>query len=106
MTTAVLHLTNGEQCRINVESGQSLMQAAKAANVPGIDADCGGSMVCGTCHVVVANAWLGKLPAPCGMEEAILEGVPEPHPRARLSCQIKMDDALDGIEVDVPAAQR
>ena len=106
MTTAVFLLTNGERCRINVEPGQSLMQAAKAANVPGIDADCGGSMVCGTCHVLVADAWLGKLPAPCGMEEAILEGVPEPHPRARLACQIKMNEALDGIAVDVPAAQR
>ena len=82
------------------------MQAAKTANVPGIDADCGGSMVCGTCHVIVSDAWLGKLPLPCEMEEAILEGVPEPHAHARLACQIKMNDTLDGIEVNVPATQR
>lgn len=106
MTSAKFHLAGGECRVIPAAAGQSLMEAAKAAGVPGIDADCGGSMVCGTCHVIVAPPWLARLPAPCDMEAMILDGVPEPHPQARLSCQIRMDEAVDGIEVTVPATQR
>jgi 2Fe-2S ferredoxin len=106
MSTAVFQLPDGEICRVEARPGQSLMQAAKTGGVPGIDADCGGSMVCGTCHVIVPQHWLDRLPAPSEMEAVVLEGVPESHPRARLACQIQIDASLDGIEVTVPSAQR
>ena len=82
------------------------MQAAKTGGVPGIDADCGGAMVCGTCHVIVGPDWFAQLPPACEMESIILEGVPDPHPQARLSCQILMSPSLTGLEVIVPRSQR
>lgn len=106
MITAVFHLPNGDTCRLTAEPGESLMRAAKNVSVPGIDADCGGSMVCGTCHVIVPLPWLARLPAASEMEACLLEGVPDPHPQARLACQIQMTAELDGMEVTVPAAQR
>lgn len=106
MITAVFHLSNGETCRVQAQPGQSLMRAAKDVSVPGIDADCGGSMVCGTCHVLVSPQWLARLPDASEMEACVLEGVPDPHPQARLACQIQMTAELDGLEVSVPDLQR
>lgn len=106
MTSALFHLPCGGFRHGPATEGQSLMQAAKAGGVPGIEADCGGAMVCGTCHVIVAPDWFAQLPPACEMESMILEGVPEPHPQARLSCQIRMTASLAGIEVSVPPTQR
>ncbi|WP_077032924.1 2Fe-2S iron-sulfur cluster-binding protein [Pelomonas sp. KK5] len=106
MSHVVLRLASGERCEIAAPPGQTLMQAAKSGGVPGVEADCGGSMVCGTCHVIVDEAWFARLPPPCEMEQMILEGVPEPHPRARLSCQLRMEPSLAGLAASVPATQR
>lgn len=106
MVVAIFHTPSGERREIDAKCGVSLMESAKAASVEGIDADCGGSMVCGTCHVHIGPDWLDRLPAPGEMEAEILDCVPEPHPQARLSCQIVMSEELDGIEVTVPALQR
>lgn len=106
VVSAIFHTPSGERRVIDAESGVSLMQSAKAAHVEGIDADCGGSMVCGTCHVHVHDEWFDRLPPADEMEAEILEYVPDPHPRARLSCQIVMSEELEGIEVTVPAHQR
>jgi 2Fe-2S ferredoxin len=103
---AIFHTPSGDRREINAETGRSLMESAKANSVEGIDADCGGSMVCGTCHVHVFLEWLERLAPPSEMEAEILEYVPDPHPQARLSCQIVVTDDLDGIEVTVPSAQR
>lgn len=91
---------------VEAPEGTSLMEAAKGANVEGIDADCGGCMVCGTCHVYVDAPWADMLSAPSEMEAEILDCVPEPNPRARLSCQIKLSAALDGLKVELPDHQR
>lgn len=106
MVSAIFHTPSGERRVIEATCGRPLMEAAKAAGVEGIDADCGGSMVCGTCHVHVAPEWLARLPEPSEMEVEILEYVPEPHPNARLSCQIMISEEMDGIEVTVPSTQR
>ncbi|MES0875321.1 2Fe-2S iron-sulfur cluster-binding protein [Sinimarinibacterium thermocellulolyticum] len=91
---------------VEAADGISLMEAAKGANVEGIDADCGGCMVCGTCHVYVGKPWFDLLEAPSEMEAQILDCVPSPHPRARLSCQIKLTARLDGMSVELPDHQR
>ncbi|NGY04317.1 2Fe-2S iron-sulfur cluster-binding protein [Solimonas terrae] len=106
MTRAVFITTEGERIALDCGSEPSMMRVAVANGVPGIDADCGGSMVCGTCHVHVPEDWLAKLPPKSSMEAEILDYVPEPHPRARLSCQIPVDDATDGIELTIPRSQR
>ncbi|HEY0915499.1 MAG TPA: 2Fe-2S iron-sulfur cluster-binding protein [Solimonas sp.] len=106
MVNLVFTTPSGERREISAECRGSLMEAAKQAGIPGIDADCGGSMVCGTCHVHVGESWLARLPGPSDMEREILECVPSPHPHARLSCQIVLEPGLDGISVTVPPAQR
>ncbi len=94
--------------RLSIASDEdlSVMQLAKNEGVPGIDADCGGQMVCGTCHVHADAARFALLPPPGDMEEMILENVPDPHPLARLSCQLRLREMPDGITFTIPAEQR
>lgn len=90
---------------VTAETGTSLMEAAFDNGVPGIDADCGGQCACATCHVFINGEWAAKIPAREEMEETMLElaeGVTE---NSRLACQIPITDALDGLTVQLPAAQ-
>jgi len=87
-------------------TGQSLMQAAVDANVKGIEADCGGLLTCGTCHVYVREPHASMLPPPSADELAMLEFIASPRQaNSRLSCQVTLTDALDGLTVDLPASQ-
>jgi len=82
------------------------MLGATMNGVPGIDADCGGTLSCATCHVYVDGAWLDRLPAVDETESDLLENVAsERCANSRLSCQIVVTDALDGIAVDIPERQ-
>lgn len=86
--------------------GQNLMQAAVDANLPGIQADCGGLLTCATCHVVVPGDWLAKLPAMTGDEDGMLAFTAQTRePGSRLSCQIMLTPELDGLQVTLPASQ-
>lgn len=97
---------DGSIREIEATVGQTLMQNAKDCAVDGIVAECGGSMVCGTCHVYVAQPWYDVI-GPLGtMEADMVEYVIEPRPTSRLSCQIHIVKALDGMEVTVPRSQR
>lgn len=96
----------GRDITVETPARGSVMEAAKANEVPGIDADCGGSMVCGTCHVIVAPEWQSRLPEQDAMERALLEYVPEPRPNTRLTCQIPVTEELDGIVLQIPDLQR
>ena len=96
---------NGAEHVIDVKTGLSVMEGAVKNNVPGIDADCGGACACATCHVYVKDEWLAKTGSKSAMEESMLdfaEGVQE---NSRLSCQIKVTDALDGLVVNLPESQ-
>lgn len=96
----------GHGTTVQCKSGQSLMQAAVAANVEGIAADCGGMMTCGTCHVYVREPHAGALPPPVEEELAMLEFTSSPRrPGSRLSCQIVLTESLDGLTVDLPESQ-
>lgn len=96
---------NGTEHRIEVEDGLSVMEGAVNNNVPGIDADCGGSCACATCHVFVDEAWLGKLEPQDDQERSMLGFAAEVKPNSRLACQIKVTPALDGLVVRMPEAQ-
>ena len=86
--------------------GQSLMQAASAADIEGIAADCGGTLTCATCHVMVRPAWQDKMPALSDDEDGMLDfAAASRQPNSRLSCQIKLTEAMDGLEVDLPESQ-
>ena len=96
----------GAATSLGCATGQSLMQAAVGANVRGIEADCGGLLTCGTCHVYVREPHASMLPAPSPDERGMLEFVASPRQaNSRLSCQLTLADALDGLTVDLPASQ-
>jgi 2Fe-2S ferredoxin len=106
MITLYLHAADGTTTELQGRPGQSLMQAAVAANAKGIEADCGGLMTCGTCHVYVREPFASKLPAPSDDELGMLDFVAaERRPNSRLSCQIELQPALAGLAVDLPDAQ-
>ena len=91
---------------IEAKSGASLMEAARDNSVPGIEADCGGALSCGTCHVYVADDWVSRLPSMEDMEKDMLDFAWEPDSdTSRLSCQIKLSDSLNGLIVQIPANQ-
>lgn len=91
---------------VDVAEGTSLMQGAVSNGIPGIDADCGGSCACATCHVHVDESWTGIVGPPGSEAEAeLLQLAPEVRPQSRLSCQIKMRAELDGVIVHLPEAQ-
>ena len=87
------------------KTGLSVMEVAVKNNVPGIDADCGGACACATCHVYVDDAWLARTGDKSAMEESMLDFAEVVEPNSRLSCQIKVADALDGLVVRLPERQ-
>lgn len=98
-------LPDGSEITADVETGQSLMQAAQANDVPYVLGECGGCLSCATCHVIVPEEWQDKLGAPEDMEDAMLDITAAPRtPASRLSCQIEASDALDGLVLIVPEA--
>jgi 2Fe-2S ferredoxin len=90
---------------VEAVSGLSVMRAAVDNNVPGIDADCGGECACATCHVYVEPEWLPKVGARTETEETMLSFAAATQDNSRLSCQITMTDALDGLVVRTPSGQ-
>ena len=95
----------GKSHVIDVPNGLSVMEGAIQNNVPGIDADCGGSMACATCHVYVKEEWFNKLPQKEEGEEDMLDLAFEPRKHSRLSCQILVSNEIDGLVVDLPEKQ-
>ena len=81
------------------------MEGAIQNNIPGIDADCGGSMACATCHVYVKEEWLTKLPKIEDGEQDMIDMAIQQKKNRRLSCQIIISDDLDGLEVTTPEKQ-
>lgn len=96
---------NGKRHEVEVASGLTVMEGARDNNIPGIEADCGGACACSTCHVYVDAAWAEKIPAKDAMEEDMLDFAWEPSALSRLTCQVKVTDALDGLVVQLPEKQ-
>tara|TARA_X000000368_G_scaffold358821_1_gene301912 strand:- start:865 stop:1185 length:321 start_codon:yes stop_codon:yes gene_type:complete len=95
----------GNSQTIEVEKGLSVMEGAIQNNISGIDADCGGSMACATCHVYVEDKWLDRLAKPEDGEVDMIDMAFEPKKNSRLSCQIIVSDELDGLVVTTPEKQ-
>ena len=90
---------------IEVENGLSVMEGAIQNDIPGIDADCGGSMACATCHVYVEERWINKLPKAEEAEVDMIDMAYEPKKNSRLSCQLIVSDELEGLIITTPAKQ-
>ena len=105
MTKIVYIEHNGKLHSIDVQNGLTVMEGAVENNIPGIDADCGGSMACATCHVYVKEEWFNKLPKKEDGEEDMLDMAYEPNKFSRLSCQLTVSDELEGLAVNLPVKQ-
>lgn len=97
---------NGTAHVVEVPNGLTVMEGARDNDVPGIEADCGGACACSTCHVYVAPDWVDRLPPKDEMEADMLDFAWQPDPvRSRLTCQIRVSDAIDGLVVQIPERQ-
>jgi 2Fe-2S ferredoxin len=96
---------DGTPFEIKAEPGTSVMENAVRNSVPGIEAECGGACACATCHVYIDEAWQEKVGLPGPVEADMLDFAYDVRPASRLSCQIKIVDALDGLIVHVPQRQ-
>jgi len=97
---------DGHRVEVDVADGLSVMQGARDQDVQGIEAQCGGMCSCATCHCYVHEPWLERLPPATDEERVMLMNVAaERRPNSRLSCQLRLDTALDGLVVEFPDRQ-
>jgi len=90
---------------VEVPNNMSVMEGAVQNNIPGIDADCGGSMACATCHVYIDEKWFDKLKKKDEGEEDMLDMAYQPNKFSRLSCQLIVSNELDGLILRMPSIQ-
>jgi len=92
---------DGVRHEVEVEVGYTVMEGAINNNIDGIVAECGGACACATCHSYIDESWLDKLRPMDDMEDSMLDAAYERTDNSRLTCQIEMNDALDGLVVQV-----
>jgi len=98
----VIYITPDEaRHEVEVENGYSIMEGAINNNIDGIVAECGGACACATCHSYVDPAWTDKIPAMDDMEDSMLDAAFERKDNSRLTCQIEVNDSLDGMIIHV-----
>jgi|TARA_Y100000389_G_scaffold143639_1_gene141920 ferredoxin, 2Fe-2S len=105
MVKIIYKNNQGDTKTIEVENGLTVMEGAIQNDIPGIDADCGGSMACATCHVYIEEKWFNKLPKAEEAEVDMIDMAYEPKKNSRLSCQLIVSDELEGLTVTTPAQQ-
>ena len=105
MVKIVFVTSRGVEHEIEAAVGQTVMEVGQKAGMDEILGECGGACACATCHVYVAPEWAAKLPQPEPMESDMLDFAVDPRATSRLSCQIKITEALDGLMVEMPARQ-
>lgn len=92
---------DGERHEVDVENGYTVMEGAINNNIDGIVAECGGACACATCHSYVDEAWLDRVPEMDDMEDSMLDAAYERRDNSRLTCQIEVNDSLDGLVIHV-----
>lgn len=96
---------SGNRQAVEAAPGETVMEAAVRHRVTGIEASCGGSMACGTCHAYIAEPWFSAINGSEPDEAAMLEYGIHIEPTSRLTCQVTVTDALEGAEIRTPAEQ-
>ena len=105
MTKITYIENNGKEHTVDVQNGLTVMEGAIQNDIPGIDADCGGSMACATCHVYVKDDWYNKLDEKSEGEDDMIDQAYDPKKNSRLSCQITVSDKIEGLIVHLPEKQ-
>ena len=105
MTKITYIENNGKEHTVDVQNGLTVMEGAVQNDIPGIDADCGGSMACATCHVYVNDEWYNMLDEKTEGEDDMIDQAYDPKKNSRLSCQITVSDKIEGLVVHLPEKQ-
>ena len=101
MPKIIYQTQDGTRHEVEVENGYSVMEGAINNNIDGIVAECGGACACATCHSYVDEAWVEKLNEMDDMEDSMLDAAFDRKANSRLTCQIEVSDALDGLVIHV-----
>jgi 2Fe-2S ferredoxin len=101
MPTVVVTTRRGEEQSVQVAVGASLMEGLRAAGIDEIEAICGGCAACCTCHVYIQSGSTADLGAMAEQEDALLDSSDARKPESRLSCQIPVNESLDGLRLTV-----
>ena len=101
MPKVIFITPDGARHAVDVDTGYSVMEAAINNNIDGIVAECGGACACATCHSYVDDAWSDKMPPMDDMEDSMLDAAFERKDNSRLTCQIEVNDNLDGLVIHV-----
>jgi 2Fe-2S ferredoxin len=96
---------SGNRQAVDAQPGETVMEAAVRQRVNGIEASCGGSMACGTCHSYISEPWYSKINPPSPDEAAMLDYGVHIEATSRLTCQVQIVDELEGAEIRTPVEQ-
>ena len=94
---------DGGEHTLEAKNGHKVMEIIRDAGLD-IEAACGGCCACATCHVHVEGGWFGKLETADEEETDMLDLAMDVKDTSRLSCQLEMSDALDGLKVELAPA--
>lgn len=101
MLSLVVVSREGQETSLNGKLGLSVLQIMRGAGMNELEALCGGSCACATCHVYIDDDWLGKVGSMSEDEEDLLETLDGRNEKSRLACQIRLSDVLDGLRLTV-----
>lgn len=95
----------GSEHLVDANAGESAMRCATRHSIPGIVGECGGALACATCHAYIEEEWISQLPPPSELEQEMLEGCIDVQPNSRLTCQLALESAHEGLVIRVPKSQ-
>ena len=106
MATVTFVSADGSEEKVVATEGTTLMQVAMDEGIDGILAECGGGCACATCHVYVDERWVEAVGEANDFENEMLDGTASDRkPNSRLSCQVTLTEAIDGLIVHLPEEQ-
>jgi len=106
MVNLIFRSIDGSEQKVEAQPGESVMEVAKRHDIEEIVAECGGGCACATCHVFFEAEGFAVVGPPSDIESSMLDFAADPHENSRLSCQIQVEDHLDGVLILLPETQQ
>ena len=98
----IIYITKDQvRHEVEVENGYTVMEGAVNNDIDGMPSECGGACACATCHAYIDNSWIDKIPEVDDMEDSMLDAAFERKENSRLTCQIEVNDDMDGLIVHI-----